>query len=482
MADITFVNLNMLLVRYADSVDQERHLPLGLLYLTSVLEEAGYEVDLRDYQLCPVEDHFDFDKFLDFVAEPAPIIGLSCMANLLPFTILAAQRLKERFPDRTLVLGGVGAKSVEEKVLQRFPWIDLIAHGEAENAIVPLLEALKSGADLSKVPGIFYRRTDSSIACNAPPQRIRELERLPRPAYHHVDLAEYDAYGMISSRGCPYKCSFCSVAPVWDHNTQARPTEDVVAEMAELHEQAGIGLFLFQDEFFTSSKQAVMRFCEQLKKSGPKVSWKAFARVDIADEEMMAAMADSGCLEIRFGIETGSPRMLDLTQKGFTTERAVEVVSQATELFPRVDTFFMWGFPDETMEDFYSSLFQMVSFRLMGARILPSLLCFLPQTQLYEELGKEKLARLEFCDWLLPEYVITGHEICRVGSVSISEQHSPIFDFVKAHPDLFPGFFLYDVQNNVRPKLQLLQEHGFYVKAARELSDLDSCGAHSPRV
>ncbi len=481
MADITFVNLNMLLVRYAESIDQERHLPLGLLYLTSVLEESGYEVDLRDYQLCPVEDHFDFDKFLDFVADPAPVIGLSCMANLLPFTLLAAQRLEERYPDRTIVLGGVGAKSVEEKILERFPWIDLIAHGEAERAIIPLLEALGNGSGLSKVPGIFYRAADGSIVRNDPPRRIRRLESIPRPAYHHLDLADYDAYGMISSRGCPYKCSFCSVAPVWDHNTQARPTEDVVAEMHELRDKAGIDLFLFQDEFFTSSKQAVMRFCEQLKASGSKVHWKAFARVDIADREMMEAMANCGCLEIRFGIETGSNRMLDLTEKGFTTEKAVEVVSQATELFPRVDTFFIWGFPDETMEDFYSSLFQMVSFRLMGARILPSLICFLPQTRLYHELG-EKVDQLEFCDWLLPEYVITGHEICRVGAVSIAEEHLPIFDFIKSHKDLFPGFLVYDVENNIRPKLRLLQEHGFYVKADRELSDLDSCGAHSPRV
>jgi len=481
MADITFINLNMLFVRYSDSCDRELHLPLGLLYLTQVLEQAGYEVDLRDYQLCPADDPFYLDAFVEFAADPAPIVGLSCMANLLPFAILASEALKKRYPDRTLILGGVGAKAVEAQVLERFPWIDAVAHGEAERAIVPLLEALRRGGDLSGVPGVFFRR-GGAIACNPPPPRIQDLDALPRPAYHRVDLAAYDAYGMISSRGCPYKCSFCSVAPVWNHECHFRSPRDVVAEMVELHEQAGVDLFLFQDEFFVSAKTAVMRFCEELDRSGLKVRWKAFARVDLSDQELMETMARNGCLEIRFGIESGSARMLERTTKGFTPEMAVDVVSRATQLFPRVDAFFIWGYPDETMEDFYQSLFQMISFRLMGARILPSLLCLLPQTRLYRELAPERLARAEFCEELLPEYVITGHEVCEVGSVSIAPRHRPFFDFIRRHQDLFPGFFLLDVEDNIIPKLRILQEHGFYTRAERELTELDSCGAHSPRV
>ncbi|MCP4678001.1 MAG: B12-binding domain-containing radical SAM protein [Deltaproteobacteria bacterium] len=482
MSDITLVNLNMLFVRYSDTYDKELHLPLGLLYLTTVLEDAGFDVDFRDYQMCPADDPFDLDVFVDFLADSAPIIGLSCMANLLPFTILAARRLKERYPDHTIVLGGVGAKAVEEKVLNRFPWIDLIAHGEAERAVVPLVEALGNGGDVSDVPGVFYRKKDGQIACNPPPARIDKLDTIPRPAYHKVDLAAYDAYGMVSSRGCPYKCSFCSVAPVWNHKCHFRSGEDVVAEMKELHEAAGVELFLFQDEFFVSSKKAVMRFCDALKKSELKVRWKAFARVDIADQELMEAMVGTGCLEIRFGIETGSERMLEHTHKGFTPDMAVDVVSRATQLFPRVDTFFVWGYPDETMDDFYLSLFQMISFRLMGARILPSLLCLLPQTELFRSLTPEQLGRLEFCEELLPEYVITGHEVCRVGSISIADKHRTFFDFIRENKDIFPGFFLIDVEENIRPKLSVLQEHGFYTRANRELTDLDSCGAHSPRV
>jgi anaerobic magnesium-protoporphyrin IX monomethyl ester cyclase len=484
MASITLVNLNMLFVRYADSYDKELHLPLGLLYLVRTLEDAGQEVDFRDYQLCPDDDPFDVDRFAEFCRDPAPIIGLSCMANLLPFTLLAARRLRELYPDRTIILGGVGAKAVEAEILERFPWIDLIAHGEAERSIVQLVETVLRRGDLSTVPGIFFRQ-DGGIRSTPPPPRIDRLETIGRPAHHAVDLSAYDAYGMITSRGCPYQCTFCSVAPVWDRKSYWRPAQDVVDEMRELHQAAGIELFLFQDEFFAASKRRVIEFCDALARSGLDLKWKAFARVDMMDRAVMEAMAGTGCVEIRFGIESASARMLERTRKGFTPEMAVEAVSLATQIFPRVDTFFIWGFPDETLEDFHQSLFQMIAFRLMGARILPSLLTLLPQTQLYRELTADQLARLEFCEGLVPEYMITGHEICAVGSVSVDAAHAHIFDFVRANRDLFPGFFLLDVETNIRPKLQLLQEHGFYTRAGRELADLDqldSCGAHSPKL
>ena len=95
-ADITLVNLNMLLIRYGEEVDRELHVPLGCLYLTRALEDAGFSVDFRDYQTCEVEEPFDAGAFLAFLEDPAPLIGLSCMANLLPFTVLAAKALKER--------------------------------------------------------------------------------------------------------------------------------------------------------------------------------------------------------------------------------------------------------------------------------------------------------------------------------------------------------------------------------------------------
>jgi len=142
--------------------------------------------------------------------------------------------------------------------------------------------------------------------------------------------------------------------------------------------------------------------------------------------------------------------------------------------------FFVWGFPFETLDDFHQSLFQMVSFRMLGARILPSLLSLLPQTEIYREWSQR--AKLEFCPDLFPEFVFTGHEIFRGGEVELPAEHAEYFDLIKANPDIFPGFFHIDLAGNVLPKLALLRQFGFYPDPRPTPPNAESCGAHSPRV
>jgi len=459
-ADITLVNLNLLFVRYGEDVEREVHVPLGCLYLARAMESAGFEVDFRDYQIAETDEPFELETFLDFLADPASVVGLSCMANLLPFTILAAEAIRERWPDRTIVLGGVGAKDVEELILSRFEGIDVICRGEGELTGPDLLAALRDGRDLGTVPGISFRAAGGDIVHNADRERIADLDALGFPAWEKVDLARYAGYGMMTSRGCPYRCTFCSVAPVWNHQSVSRGAESIVAEMVHLHDRAGVNLFLFQDEFFVSGRQHVMDFCRALSAAGPDLEWKAFGRVNLMDEEMMRAMADCGCLEIRFGIESGSDAILKRIKKGFTVAEVMDVVPKAAEIFPRVDAFYVWGFPFETMDDFNQSLFQMVSFRMMGARILPSLLSLLPQTEIYRELAGE--VTLEFCPWLLPEFVLTGHEVSTRGLVEIPPAHADYFQLILDNADIFPGFFHVNLAENVLPKMNLLRRFGFY--------------------
>jgi radical SAM superfamily enzyme YgiQ (UPF0313 family) len=478
MADLTLVNANMLYVRYVDSVEREFHIPLGPLYLTRALENAGYDVDFRDFQRVESDDPFQPAIMADFMADPAPVLGLSCMTNLLPFAILALREFKARHPDRLVALGGVGPMSIESQILERFPWIDVVSRGEGEPTIVALAEAAAGGRPLDTVPGIFFRG-NGGVVPTPPAPRVTDLDSLDFPAFHKIDLRAYDAYGMVTSRGCPYPCTFCSVAPIWGHASYFRSNESILAEMRFLHEQAGAELFLFQDEFFVSSKARVMGFCEALERSGLKVMWKAFGRINLTDVETMRAMERTGCVELRYGIESGSNRVLERTRKGFTAEEAARVVGEAVRIFRRVDCFYAWGFPFETLEDFRQSLFQMIALRMLGARILPSLLCLLPQTEIFRE---ERLAgRLEFCRELFPEYMITGHEVSHSGRVSAAPEHEYLFDFIEAHPDLFPGFFHVDLAGSVFPKLRLLQEFGFY-PADESPADPESCGAHSPRV
>jgi anaerobic magnesium-protoporphyrin IX monomethyl ester cyclase len=479
VADITILNLNMLYVRYFDTVERERHLPLGPLYVTTALEDAGYTVDFRDYQMHEADELFASAEVIRFLADPAPVVGFSCMANLLPFTLLAMRDFKRAYPDRTLVLAGVGPKSVEQQILERFPWVDIIVRGESETSAPLLLGALKAGGPLENVPGISFRQ-DGVVRHTERPPRLSDLDAIRPPAYHHIDMPRYTGFGVITSRGCPYPCTFCSVAPVWDLRSYHRSAESVVAEMKVLKERGGAELILFQDEFFVSGPDRVKRFCAELEREGLDLMWKAFGRINLTDREMMAAMERTGCVEIRFGVESGSDKVLELTKKGFTAAETIDVVRQACDLFRRVDLFYVWGFPFETMEDFYTSVFQMVSFRMMGGRILPSLLCLLPQTEIFRDYVK--VAELEFAPDLFPEYMVTGHEVSKLAHVEIRPEHAGVFDFVRQHPDIFPGFFHLNLEANIRPKLRVLQEFGFYPASAAELGDMESCGAHSPKL
>jgi anaerobic magnesium-protoporphyrin IX monomethyl ester cyclase len=485
MPRVTLANLNMLYVRYIDRIEREVHLPLGPLYVASSLEREGVEVDFRDYQLFERAQLFTDEAVAQFLDEPADIVLISCMANLLPFTLLALRQFKRLHPHVYLALGGVGAASVEREVLEHCPWIDAIGIGEGERTVVELVRTLSScgpiPAKMAAIAGLAWRDGDR-VVVNAPRGRIAAVDGIPLPAHHLVDLARYRGVNMISSRGCPFPCTFCSVAPIWGRHPELRSAESVVGEMAAL-KQRGAELILFQDEYFVSSPQRVQKLCRAMLDAKLGLRWKAFGRIDLTDTETMEAMAEAGCIELRYGVESGSDHVLQRVRKGFTAAQASEVMAKAVGIFPGVDAFYMWGFPFETMDDFQQSLMHMIAARAMGVRILPSLLSLLPQTQLYDELRGNGLA-LEFCPEMFPEYMLTGQEVCSGGRTLVAPEYAETFRFIESHPELFPGFFHHDVAGNVLPKHQLLAQFGFYPMEGRtELlgSEVECCGAHSPQ-
>jgi anaerobic magnesium-protoporphyrin IX monomethyl ester cyclase len=464
-ADITLVNMNLLYIRLDGRIDYETHPPLGLLYLTSVLEEKGVRVDLVDYQLLPRQnsqaDPFELDTALDYIGETAGIVGFSCMANLLPFTLLVAERLKRRHPDKTILLGGVGPFGVEALILERFSWIDAVVRGEAESTLPLLIAALPDPERVSGVPGIFYRSADGAVCGTGVAARICNLDALPLPAYHHLDTAAYDAFGIISSRGCPYACRFCSVAPVWDRRTTYRSHGNIIEEIRLLHETYGVKTVLFQDEFFYSSEAKILDFCDRLQESGLPVRWKCYGRVNLVSRRAMKRMAETGCVQLRFGIESGSDRVLKRVVKGFRFQDALAAVTQALEIFDSVETFFIWGFPFEEMKDFYETALRMARFRQMGVTVLPSLLSMLPQTDIYREYRKGTYGgALALVPELVPIYVVTGHEVVDTWNC-VPDRYRAYYDFIGAHEEIFPGFFLFNYEINVLPKYQALREMGF---------------------
>ncbi|MBT3272186.1 MAG: B12-binding domain-containing radical SAM protein [Spirochaetales bacterium] len=476
-ADITILNLNMLYLKYYDRIDRELHIPLGPLYLTRALEDAGFSVDFRDYQCSEYKDPFLISNCMDFLSDAADIIGISVMANLLPFALLLSKEIKTVNPDKTIILGGVGAKAVEETILEQFEYIDIIAYGEFDFAGPMLLEALVNHEDLGGCPNIFFRN-NGNITQNPPCPRLSCLDEIAYPAYEKIDISRYGAINILTSRGCPFKCSFCSVAPIWDFEPYLRSADNIIGEIEMIQKRTGKELYLFQDEYFLASPERAKEFSRKLLDADLNIKWKAFGRVNLVDREAMELMSRSGCIELRFGVESGSAEILQRIVKGFDPEQAIEVISEAKEIFQGVDAFFVWGYPFESMDQFYQSVFLMNSFRIMGVRVLPSLLCYLPQTRIYHEVDKE---RLEFSYEMMPEYMITGHETCRGSGIEIESHYQFIYRFIQDNKDIFPGFYHYDIAGNILPKMRVLQEFGFYrTNGSDEISE--SCGAHSGQI
>lgn len=463
-ADLSLINVNLLFVNSEGRIDCEIHPPLGPLYLISYLQQYNHTVDFIDHQAFffdhPDRDAFDVESSLWFYGELSDIVGLSCMANLMPFTLLIAEAIKKRYPEKTILLGGVGPFGVEYELLKEFPFIDVVARGEGEETLLELIRTIKDGKPLNDVLGIHFRSPDGAIIKTDNRPRIK-LDELLLPAYDHIDLNNYDTANVITNRGCPYPCSFCSVAPIWDHKTTYRKTEHIIDEIRMLNKEYGIKQILFQDEFFYSGEKKMLDFCDAIEKMDLDIEWKCFGRVNLVTEKAMKRMAEVGCTEIRFGIESGSDNILSQVTKKFSIEEATRAIDMSLKIFPAVETFFIWGFPFESMNDFLMTTIQMERFRAKGVNVLPSLLSFLPQTEIYKDYKAGKYSgKLTFDHKILPIFVITGHEVLGDNN-QVPEKYQPMFDLVKKHPTVFPGFYLYDVENNVLPKQAVLEQMKF---------------------
>jgi radical SAM superfamily enzyme YgiQ (UPF0313 family) len=365
--DISLLNLNLMQVNLGHSIDRQAYLPLGLLYIAACLEREGHNVEFVDYQNFSGALSFDADSFVECLADPAPIVGISCMSNLLPFSIHVARKLKAAYPDRTIILGGVGPSPVAREIVQAFPFIDSVVEGEGELSILDIMGG----------------RRDRHIPSNVP----QNLDALPLPAYSLVDFDLYDAApSIITSRGCPYRCAFCTEPYNFGgHSVRFRDIESVLQEMELIHEQSGRSMFLFQDDILPLDLARFRRLATGLKNLSFDVQWKCFGRTDLTTDEIMEEMAECGCVQIRYGIESGSNRTLERIQKGFTVEQAYDVAVKSLDYFPSVHASFIWGYPFEEVPEFEKTLRWVTRFEEAGITVLLFDYSPLPGSPLYQE-------------------------------------------------------------------------------------------------
>lgn len=329
-------------------------LHIGALYIVSTLEESGFDVDYRDYQTSEFCNSLAIKDMLRFSENSANIVLVSCMAYMLPLVILFAERFKKANPHKIMILGGPGPAGVAEDIVDTFPFIDYIIKGEGEETVPLLVKTIINKRQLAvSIPGVVFKE---DIIYSTPPKRIKDLDSIPFPAYHIVDMKKYSTYGIITGRGCVYKCKFCDVHGLWGDQYLRRNIQNVLSEIEFLNSSYGIDRFDIWDDTFIVDRNRVLEFVNGLHERGLQVRWNCFGRVNLIDEELLQIMSSAGCEEIFYGLESGSQSVLDRIDKKVNIKDVNRVIEMSLR-YVKVSAHLIWGFPFETLQDLFQTIF-----------------------------------------------------------------------------------------------------------------------------
>jgi len=330
------------------------------LYVAAVLERAGSEPVLVDlYHRGPA-----FTRALrDEAGEQTPTVALVVLNDytrpLPPHSAkLAVDALRMRFSDTPIVAVGLRSPSQARALLARIPSLTAAAWGDAEPTALATWEALAGGGDLDGVAGLCWRDGEE-IAENPPAPLIDDLDSLPFPAWHLVDWRFYSGaahrhrfvpfFRVMAQRGCPYQCSFCGKDGMAQHGpVRTRSVSDVMAELELLVERYGAREIQFVETISILAPGWMDELCEALQASSLDLAWSCHVRANLTDPAQLERMAAAGCWNVLFGVETGSPELLDGIRKKIDLEQAKGTVRWARAAGIETTASFMFGHPGET--------------------------------------------------------------------------------------------------------------------------------------
>jgi len=332
--------MNILLVTSAAPLmspffTNEKRPPLGIGFLISVLRDAGHQVLFIDNYLSPssfLEDHYLTDNKIDLVGIYANTICYRDTKRML----YQMQMLREKGDWKgRIIVGGPHASVAPDSIPQ---FVDHIVIGEGEHAILDIVDGASNRVN----------RKDF----------ITDLDDLPMPAYDYFAHLPYDfgvkwfpqqpVFTMNTSRGCPFGCTFCSVASIWGRRYRYFGAERVVKDIKHLVRHYGARGIYFREDNFTANRERTASFCEGLLLAGMDIKWMCESRVDSLDRELIALMHRAGCEALYVGVESGSQRLLDFMKKGITLDQVHNVFGWCRELGIKTAASFIVGVPTET--------------------------------------------------------------------------------------------------------------------------------------
>ena len=431
-----------------------RYFPLGLVSVGTVLKEAGHDVVVHDADTNENPCAMDYARLPDhyrrylasFQDENHPVwqevrrtiqqfrpdvVGISIWTAYAASAFHVAGISKAIDPACPVIMGGPHATVKADEVLSICPDVDYVIRGEGENTAVELVRAIAdcglriadssrgNNPQLEAIQGISFR-ADGVIKHNPGRERIKNLDELPVPdrslLKNEVTYSSEDMGLVMTSRGCPFSCSFCVTET---RQVRYRSIEHVLAEIRDVKAAYGTTQFSFKDDSFTVNKKRVAEFCAALVRENLHIGWECNTRVDLVNEEMLRDMKRAGCNSIKVGIESGSETELARMNKGITLDQA----RRAAALFRKVGIhwtgYFLMGTPGETLKDIYRTLDFMYEIRPDFASI--GVYEPFPGTAMFEEglrrgLVKLDMSRKDFFE-MLPNNYYKADARCQVDTI-----------------------------------------------------------------
>jgi len=388
--------------------DENKIYPLGLAYLGAVLEKKNFEVKVFDFFSLPWEE--GSKKIFEIISSENPdVIGLSSLTMNRTSASRVAKMAKKINPKIKVLMGGVHPSIMYEQILKNYP-VDFVVLGEAEETIVELMEGIKKGEKPSyfkKIYGLAFKTKNGRIIKTEPRGYIKDLNKLPYPKheYFRKEIESSKKAYIMTSRGCPFGCLFCSTSNYWGRMCRRRSIESIIGEIKFLIKQfPSIEEILFVDDEFTLNQEHTIELCKTMIKEKIKLKWDCSTRVSSVSEKLVYWMKKAGCIHVSMGVESGSEKLIETIHKRITIRQVID----AFELFHKygipASMYLITGLPGENSQTVKDTLRLLK--RLAKAKPefkKPALLQIYPNTEVYELAKKQGIIDDDY--WLTPKLV-----------------------------------------------------------------------------
>lgn len=321
------------------------------------------------------------------------IFGFSVLTAAFKNAVFISRKLKENYPDSVIIFGGIHPTAMPDEVLG-YKHIDIVLRGEGEKALVDLYRYIKSGKDFTHLSNISYR-IDGQIIHNKTGILSDSLDSFPSFPYHLFNSGRYDLGFILSSRGCPYECIFCSNRVTTGRRYRFKSAEAIVNELNLLHYKYNRSYVLFVDDNLLVDRKRIYEIIENIRKAGldKKMTFNFQARGDNVDYKLLEDLYGAGFRSIFFGIETSSDKIMKIIKKNETVAQCVNAVKMAKRIGFHVSATFIYSLPGETHQDRMASAKMSRDLKLDMVRYNNA--TPYPGTELYEIAKRENRLRIQ---------------------------------------------------------------------------------------